>query len=152
MKKVICFLLAAIFAVTLCSCAKEEVNSATDKEMIVQMFSDLSNKNFQQIASKSVLKDGSNVSAEDIQSIYDFLVESGVDPALGFSIDKYSKNVGINASAESTSRTYEITALCGDKPVRFSITINRTDKGTFFTQIYTKGVVTDTTEAAKETE
>ena len=152
MKKVICFVLAAIFALTLCSCAKEEVNSVTDKEMIVQMLSDLSNKKFAEIASKSVLKDGSNVSEKDIQSIYDFLVQSGVDPSFGFSIDEYSKNVAINASAESNSRTYEITALCKDTPVYFMISISRTDKGTFFTQIYTTGVVTGTTEAAKETE
>ncbi|MBR6920696.1 MAG: hypothetical protein IKH51_00720 [Clostridia bacterium] len=155
MKRVICFALAVIFVFALCSCAKEQQepeNTLSDKEMIVQMLSDLSNKNFKRIASQSVMKDGSSVTEEDIQVIYDFLVKTGVDPSLGFSVDNYNKNIGIDASGDANTHMYDIIALCGENQVYFRVTISHTEKGNFFTQIYTVGVVPNGTQTEAETE
>ena len=153
MKKVICFILAAIFFLSLCSCAKEQQKDVgvTDEEMMVKMLSDLSKKNFADIASRSVLKDGTAVKEEDIKSIYDFLVSTGADPSLGFSVDTCSKSINVNASDKTDSRTYLLTTLCGGKSVPFTITVLHTDNGVFFTQIYTTGAVKDGETDADET-
>ncbi len=152
MKKIICIVLAFVFLSALCACSSgKTVEPVDEMKMIDDMLSDLSQRNFDKIASICVLRDGSNVKADDIESIYDCIVQSGADPSLGFTVTEHKKSVNISANAEA-SNTYDLIARCGEKSVVFEVTISKTSKGYFFTQIYTIGAVTESTSGASETE
>lgn len=154
MKRIICIVLSVIFALILCSCSSAKpavIETIDETNMIKEMFSDLSQKKFEEIASRSMLNDGTAVKVSDVQSIYDYIVKTGADPSLGFTIDALTKNVNINPLAE-TSNTYSIITLCGEKYVAFTITVERRSTGYFFTQISTLGVITKTETSDTETD
>ena len=138
MKKIICLVLSFLFVLTLFSCSKEA--EPTEYDVIKSFFSDLSQKKFDSIASRSVKPDGSAVQAKDIESIYEYIVAAGADPSEGFTVKQTKKIVAVSATAK-TANTYDIIAICGDKCVAFELTLEKRDSGYVFTQIYTFGTV-----------